>query len=1138
MDFATRSFVELGGDSLGAMHLAALADEWLGVRIQVRALLGEGPLMSVLGSAAAVVPVTQNADPTSGQDGDQHDEPADDFASHAQLGMWLTEQASGGVPYNLVFICFVEQGHLEPALLRQAIGEIIVRHDGLRSVFRQRHGDVVREVLAAAEPEFTAVGYDGTDEDFEGHARRAAVEFGREPFDVSALPALRFLLLSRTPAVSRRSGHQAVILSAHHMMLDGLAVGLLLREVFTRYSELETGTPNVAVPGPGVAMQTLFQHQNALRASGEWDRQAELWGERMEGVLPVLELPSDRPRPGVRDTSGTRIPVQLDHAASSSAADRALELGITPFAFLLAAFGLTVSRWTGARSLLVGIPLIGRGTSELMRLIAYAGNLVPVRIDIDDGETAADYLRSVQRSLVSSIEAGDLPFAELVTRLGIERSPGSHPLVQVCFGMHDQLVPERITTDSVQVRVEEGHGGGSQFDLSVMISRSQPSFAGYAEYTTSVWSAAEAEGFVADFLAAAEQLAAATSPAAARTLLQEVRCMPDHRRALLAGINQTSCDFPATSLDELFRQAARRWPQAVAVRDAGAELTFGQLAQAAAEQARLLRAAGVGAGDRVLIGVERSVAEAVAILGTVWAGGAYIGIDLSMPPAHIAKLVARSTPAAAIAGPENARHLARYGINVVPAWDPAWPAGLEETPLAARDNGRLAYVAFTSGSTGEPRGVAVPHRAVIRLVHEAGYVRLGPGEHMLRLSPLAFDASTLELWGSLLTGTTLEVCPPGLLSPGELGAFLTERRVSVGWLTAGLFRLMEEFAPAALGSLRQLLTGGDVVPYEHVARALRRHPGLVITNGYGPTENTTFTTVYSVRRPEDVTGPLPIGTPVDGTRVYVLDDRARQIPPGAVGELYVGGEGLADGYLGDPAATARHFGYFSPDVDERLYRTGDTVRLDSRGRLQFLGRADDQVKVRGFRIEPDAIGAVLTAHPDVHDAVVAVTEGDSTDKRLMAAVVLVPGSAVTAADLRGSLSDQLPSYMVPALWALVDRIPVTANGKVDRRALAALAMPAALPARDPEASGMHALALALFAEAIDPASPDAGSGLAGESDFFMAGGSSMAAVRLVALVKERLGVTLRLRDFLLSPTADTLCRLIQKTQSAATAGAP
>ncbi|HEY9391285.1 MAG TPA: condensation domain-containing protein, partial [Mycobacteriales bacterium] len=510
-DLATQSLIGLGGDSILAMRLAALVQERLGVRIPVASLLGDAPLASVLAdhaTAAAAESAHPDTDPPRSGDGDT--------PTRAQRGMWINERVTGGAPYNLVFLCFVERGRLDPSVLERVLAATVAHHEGLRTVFRQRSEGIVREVLTAATPEFAAVGSDVPVGDFEEHARQVAADFGGKPFDVSAAPALRFLLLTHP------SGRQALVLAAHHMILDGWAVGLLLREMVARYDRLERGAPEPA-PGPGVPMRVLLRHEEALRTGGAWDRQAELLSRHLDGVPSVLELPSDRQQPRVHDPAGARTTVDLGPAVSDAVTERAAALGITPFAVLLGAFGLTLGRLTGVSRLLVGVPVIGRGTSELADLIAYATNLVPVRIDIDDDLTAADYLRSVHRSLLVSLDAADLPFEELVSRLGIERSTSSHPLVQVCFGMHDQLVPERIATDSLRVRVEERHGGGSQFDLSVLIGRREPSLSGYAEYSTAVWNEVEAAAFVADLGAAAEQLAAATEPA---TRLADVRCLP------------------------------------------------------------------------------------------------------------------------------------------------------------------------------------------------------------------------------------------------------------------------------------------------------------------------------------------------------------------------------------------------------------------------------------------------------------------------------------------------------------------------------------------------------------------------------------------------------------------------------------
>lgn len=893
-------------------------------------------------------------------------------------------------PPNVVIVGFVEPGGLETEILADAVVDLLAHHA----------------------PEIMRLEFDGAAEYFDTYAGQTAREFGRPPFDPSAATSMRFLLLSHEGAL------RAVAVAAPRFVLDAHTVALLFRALFSRHDELRL---DASAARGGDSAES--------RPTDEQVRLTESWADRLAGVPTALEIPSGEPRLHPSNTSDKRLPFELSAETTKAVLRRSRALEVTPSAFLLAAFGLTLGRMTGADMLLVGVP-------------SPTGDLLPVRIDIEDGRTPGAFVRAVHESLAWSLNAHGVPFPRIMERLGIDPSGPGHPLVQTSFGTHDELIPEQAETGTARIRIEKMDGGESRFDLSIRFGQDQPSYAGHAEYATSLWSLGEAQSFVLDYVAAVEQLAGAAADDA--ITLADVRCISPAGLKVLEEINQTDgVVFPSSSLDELFRAEAARRPAAVAVRDTESALTYSELAGAAAEQARLLRAAGVQDGDAVLIGVQRSVAEAVAVLGTLWAGGTYVGVDLTQPAAHTARIIAKAAPTAVIVGDDDTGGaFIRHGVPVVSSWRPDWDLGGDHVPPAAPDPDRLAYIAFTSGSTGEPKGVAIPHRGVIRLVHDADYLVLGPGERVLRLSPLAFDASTFELWGALLSGAALEICPPGLLSPVELGEFIQEREVTVAWLTAGLFRLIQEFAPTSLGTLRQLLSGGDVVPHKHVARALADNPGLTVTNGYGPTENTTFTTFYSVREPELIDGPLPIGTPVPGTRVYVLDRRARLLAPGAVGELYTGGEGLAVGYVNDKEETDRCFGSFSPDVPERIYRTGDLVRIDQAGRIHFLGRADHQVKVRGYRIELTAISDALNGYPEVGDTVVTVTDGTTTDKRLLAAVRLAPGAAITPVDLRDRLAERFPSFMVPSLWAVVDRMPVTANGKIDRRALAAVAAPA------------------------------------------------------------------------------------------------
>ncbi|MGW4111212.1 non-ribosomal peptide synthetase [Actinosynnema sp. NPDC004786] len=1081
--FATRSFIGLGGDSLRAMRLTALAQENLGVRLSVSDLLSPVPLGEVLANVVGVA----------------RPEPADaptPVLTPMQRGMWLVDEVLGGSTYNLVFTCAVTAGALDRELFGRAAAAVAERHATLRTVFVERDGQVT-PVVTDAPPSIEDVAFAG--DDFDAHVRDVAATSGRVPFDLASAPPWRLLFVAGPE-------RQAFVLVAHHVLLDGGAVGLVLHELARAYGAFAAGGPS-PFDGPAPTTAALLLRQEQAKRSGEWERQAEFWAGHLKGVPTVLEVPTDRPRPAVQDPSGARVPLDLGDELTALVGARARDLGITPFAFLLGAYGLALHRWTGVDRFLVGVALYGRDTSELAGLVGVAGNLVPVRLDVDDDLPAADYLRAVQESLALSIGAGALPFEELVARLGVERDLGAHPLVQVCFGMHDQLVPRRLAFGDAELDVEEGHGGGAQFDLSLSFGRSEPTLGAQLEYATALWQEADARAFLADFTTAVRELGTA------RGRLEDLRAISAERRAVLDAINATRRDFPAVTVDELVRRAAVRTPDAVAVRAEDVELTYAQLVGAAAEQARLLREAGVARGDRVLVAVDRSVAEVVAVLGVLWSGAAYVGVDPAQPAAQLRHVLAKAAPKAALLDAPDA--LPPGDVPVVATWEPSWPAATAEPTPGGPDD--LAYLAFTSGSTGVPKGVAVPHRAVVRLVHEPDFLRLAPEDRVLRLSPLPFDASTLELWAPLVAGAAVEVHPAGLPSASELGAFLARRRVSVAWLTAGLFRLVAEFAPDGLGGLRQLLTGGDVVPHDHVARVLARHPGLVVTNGYGPTENTTFTTTHSVRVAEDADGPLPIGVPLPGTRVHVLDRRHRIVPPGAVGELYAAGEGLADGYVDDEAETARAFGAFSPDVPERLYRTGDLVRVDAAGRLRFLGRRDDQVKLRGFRVELSAIADVLKGDARVRDAAVVVTDGDAFEKRLVAAVV--PVGDVRTDDLRDRVAERLPAYMVPTLWAVVDRVPVTGNGKVDRRALVAAALPAGQHVAPPASTGAEFFARALGRDAGE---------VTADTDFFAVGGNSMGAVKLLRLVKDELGVTVRLREFLLEPTPAGLSRLIDQ----------
>lgn len=601
---------------------------------------------------------------------------------------------------------------------------------------------------------------------------------------------------------------------------------------------------------------------------------------------------------------------------------------------------------------------------------------------------------------------------------------------EVAIAVTDRVVrlqiEDHVTVDDFLRAAQGGGADDSRADL-VIASDHTDLRSGEIRLVTEVPDVTN--GFVADVATAVHELASRNG------FLRDVRCIAPERRRILDAL--AGVDVPAVDIETLFQEQVRRRPHQVAVRDAGVSLTYEQLTHAADEHADTLEHAGVRPGDTVLVATRRSAGEIVALLAIIRLGAAYSGFDEDAPPARAEKIIGKLAPTAAVVDTATADHPSLRGLTRVHAWHPGQHTHTSTRQPGSNQPRRAAYIAFTSGSTGEPKGVVVPHQAVTRLALTAE-LRTHPGDRVLRMAPLAFDASTFEIWVTLLTGATLEVFPAKLPSIGTLEAFFAERTISVAWLTASLFRLVAKSRPKALAGLRWILTGGEVVPHESAARMLELHPGLVITNGYGPTENTTFTTTHTVRDSTEIDGPLPIGRPIAGTRVFVLDRNARLVPPGAVGELYAAGLGVADGYLDDEAETRSRFGYFSPDVDERLYRTGDLVRLDPQGRLLFFGRVDKQIKLDGHRIETEEISATLARHPDVRDAVIIVAQRENRGSQLVAAVA----ADADPRSLRTYLSRLLPSYMMPALWVVVDEIPLTRNGKVDAETLIESALPA------------------------------------------------------------------------------------------------
>ena len=926
----------------------------------------------------------------------------------------------GGTAHHLLFSALVE-GPLDVATLSAALHELAARHSSLRTSFMvSDQGGWQRYIHEGWVPllRHNAVPLSGSDPVASAQAALAAAS----PFLIGQpdVPPIGFFLISDPGGRSH-----VLSLLTHSALLDAWSVGMLWREL----AGLCAGDSG-PVPADGGQDAVVARHE-ALESSGRMGELINEYAQRLAGAPGAAELPASSVHPQKFDPRAARLVFRLSAGAVDSCGDLALALGVARNAVLLAAWALVLARRCGVDDLLVGLPVSARDDDGQQYVVGQCTDVLPVRCRFGAGLSTGEYLRRTAAGLAEASRFSDVPFTRLVQAMRLDDDARRNPFIQFGFDAHDELIPGRLQAGEITLDLSEGHCGGSLWDAMLSVQRWGPANRLALEYATAALGPVEAAGLAESLETALLGLSAQRAG-----LLTEVSTVSVRQAGLLQAWGCGPAVRTASGLWALLKHRASISAPAPAVCAGDAEVTYRELIERAEALAVRLHAAGVSRGDHVLVDMPRGLAEIVSVLAVIRLGAVYVAVDRQAPAAQRRDIVARLSPRALLISgsqPAPMRLHIGSGCAVIDAavMELATPEQRAQPPEPPADPDSPLYVSFTSGSTGQPKGVRVPQRGVVRLVADAGYVRQGPGERFLRLSPLAFDASVLEIFAPLAGGACLQIFTADPVIPGALAQFIAKRRVTVLWLTAGLFRLMTDNYPAAFASVRQILTGGDVVPAGQVRALSALHEGLRITNGYGPTENTTFTTVFHVDSPADVAEPLPIGRPIQGTDVLVVDETGAAVPPGAVGELWVGGHGLALDYLGDEAATREAFVRVG---GRTMYRTGDLVRWDDLGRLRFAGRRDRQVKIGGHRVEPVAIERVLRRHPSVKDAVIVIDSPANFGPRLLAGVI--PGQdGLSESELRDFTGQHLPAYAVPTLWALVDVIPLTGNGKVDVAAL-------------------------------------------------------------------------------------------------------
>ncbi|NOJ91095.1 amino acid adenylation domain-containing protein, partial [Myxococcus xanthus] len=1100
------NFFELGGHSLLATQMVSRIRSTFRIELPLRELF-EAPTLSLLservdqairtGASITAPPLKPRAD------GSWVLPP-----SFAQQRLWLLDQMErGSASYNVPAVLRVE-GPLHAEVLERSFVELVRRHESLRTTFSTRDGKPVQIIAAEPVLAFRSMGLESSAEVARtAEVTRLVEQEAHQRFDLERGPLLRVTLLKLSEQ------EHVLILVTHHIVSDGWSMGVLVRDVTALYEAFLQGRPSL-LPKLPVQYPDYAVWQREWLKGEVLESQLAYWKRQLKGAPQSLELPTDKPRPAAQSFRGAH----LDQSWPLSLWDRVKALaqreGATPFMVLLAAFQVVLARYSRQDDVCVGAPIAGRTQGETEGLIGFFANMLVLRTKVSPASTFRELLAQVREVTLGAYAHQDVPFEKLVEELQPERDLSRSPLFQVTLTLQNTPVTEVKLRDGLRLSGVESEGRTSKFDLSLVMEEVKDGVMAMVNYNSDLFEAGTMDRMLGHLRVLLE--AADAEP---EMRLAELPLMGRKEQQLVKEWSGKASTYPReASLSALFEQQVQRAPDAVAVEYEDRRLTYAELNCRANQLAHHLRSMGVGPEVRVGLCVERSLELVVSVLGILKAGGVYVPLDASYPLERLAWMKAEAGVAVLVAQEKLADEVAAGGELVV-CVDTEWETQIahqpESTPSANVGGGNLAYVMFTSGSTGKPKGVGVPHRAVARLVLGTDFAHFGPEEVWLQLAPISFDASTLEVWGALLHGAELVVYPAGTPTLEELGRKLESSGVTSLWLTAALFEQMQARQPKALASVRQLLAGGDALPVLRVKERLAA--GGVLINGYGPTENTTFSSTYRMERPEEVGASVSIGRPVKNTVAYVLDGTMRPVPVGVPGELYVGGDGLAVGYVGRPELTAERFVPSPFGEGERLYRTGDVVRWQGNGTLEFLGRADTQVKVRGYRIELGEVEAALAQHSGVSEAVVVAREDGSEGKRLVAYVTAEEGASLDMGALRSHMKQRLPEYMVPSAYVVLESLPLTPNGKVDRKALPTpdAQGPKTAHFEAPRTATEQKLA-SIFAEVLNVERVSI------DDDFFELGGHSLLATQLVSRVRESFQVELPLRDVFESPTVEKL----------------
>jgi amino acid adenylation domain-containing protein len=1008
--------------------------------------------------------------------------------SFAQERLWVLSQMDPNLAAYHIPQCWRIRGPLRHDVLQHSLDELTQRHEILRTAFHTGDDGKPVQVVRPFRPRILPL-ISAAAAELE---LLASTESAR-PFDLER-GSLWTAILMRFA-----DDDHALVIIWHHLIFDAWSDVIFVRELETLYTAFSQNQPN-ALPELPIQYGDFAAWQRKRATPEQLAPHLEYWRKKLGDDRPPLSLHGDRPRPARQSYRGEIATRSLSKELWEKAQRLARAEGVTPFMFLLTVFEMLLVRYSGETDLCIGSPIAQRNRVETESLIGFFLNIMALRTDCSGDPSFRELLRRVRATTLEAFEHQDAPFEKIVEELRPQRQTSHHPIFQVAFvlqpagGGSPALPGLEVTTVPLETHT-------AKFDLSLFFEDTGSALRATMEYATDQFDSET----VTRMLESLELLfeGALVDPDAPLSRLPVLSA--SERERILVEWNGAERPFPGErTVASVFEDWVRKTPNAMAITDGQEKLTYEALDARANAIARHLQSRGVRTGNLVGIHAERSIRFVAGVLGILKAGGAYVPLDEKEPEARL------------LAMREACDHLLETEPPIEDAGSPA--------PITSEASGdTAAYVLFTSGSTGTPKGVIIPHRAISRLVVNCGFAEFTSHDTVAFASNVCFDAATFEIWGALLNGGKLAIIPRDvLLSPATLDERLVEDGVTVLLLTTSLFNRMAQESPAMFRNLRHLYFGGENADAASVRRVLESggKPSKLI-NAYGPTEAATIAVSHLV---ESVEGnSVPIGRPIANTQVYVLDSAQQPVPVGVPGELYIGGPGLALGYLNEPELTAQRF--LNTEFG-RIYKTGDRVRWTENGILECIGREDSQIKLRGFRIEPGEVEAALLKHPAVRQAVVAIREVNR-EKALAAYLIQAPGTVPPEKEIREFLQRFVPTQMIPSFFVWLDALPLTKNGKLDLKALpepdaTSTPLPAALQPGTEAESQIAEIWSSLLGR----------NGFSVKDDFFAVGGHSLLAIQLLGRLREKFGVNIRARQLFDAPTIADLAGFIERQRDA------